>query len=310
MTCWLNFKATRTLGFRAVGFSPAVEFSLRDIASWNGAWELASAKHAAGERWDRCDTPRTHHPLQGRDGRGVFDRRRPLADRSEPRRPGGWKNRAPRATSPQACGLYLTLLLGFVAGCQQPGAALKIQRELDDLRARHFELERVAESRQSRITELEERIGHLAAPSADPALASLFEPASIEILPRSHGEDADGRVGDERFIAYIRPRDADGNIVPQGGRLTVRVLDVAPEGAPRVLAQTVLNTAETLRAAWHSRFMTDHFTVECAFSAEEPLPASGRVDVWAEWVSARTGATLRAVAQFKVTPPEPSSDPS
>lgn len=276
MTCWLNFRTIRTLGFRAAGFSPAVEFSLRDIASWNGAWEFASAEHAAGARWSGCDTSRTHRPLQGHNG----------------------------------CGLYLMLLLGLFSGCQEPGAALKIQRELDDLRARHFELERVAESRQSRITELEERIGHLTAPSADPALAMLFEPASIEILPRSHGEDTDGRVGDERFIAYIRPRDADGNIVPQGGWLTVRILDVAREDAPRVLAQTVLNAPETLRAAWHSRFMTDHFTVECAFSAEEPLPASGRVDVWAEWVSARTGATLRAVAQFKVTPPETSSGPS
>ena len=122
----------------------------------------------------------------------------------------------------------------------------------------------------------------------------LFAAASMDIVSRSGGTDFDGKPGDDGVTLYLRPKDAEGDVVKVSGRITVQLLDNADPNSPQVVAVCTLATADELRAAWHGKFATDHYTIKCPFSTQAKLPKSETLLANVSFTDYLTGRTLLA----------------
>ena len=115
--------------------------------------------------------------------------------------------------------------------------------------------------------------------------------------------------GDDGVTVYLRPRDADGDVVKAPGRISIQLLDNTNLRTPRVLALKVFDDPEELRKLWHGRFATNHYTLKCPFPPEVELPTSRRVTVSAEFTDYLTGATLTAVKEVSIAFPDETPEP-
>ena len=194
------------------------------------------------------------------------------------------------------------MLLVVSAGCMSPGARAKLIQESAALRREKERLERTVEQREGTIARLHRQIETLEGFGPDRP-ADLFAPVKLEIASLSGGADYDARPGDDGVTVYLRPKDADGDVVKAPGRITIQLLDNTNLGSPRLLGVYKFNDPQTLRRSWHGRFATQHYTLKCPFSPGTNPPKTGRVTVSAEFVDFLTGATLTAVKEVPVSPP-------
>ncbi len=204
-------------------------------------------------------------------------------------------------------GAWLTgpaLLLLSTIGCQTAGQRVQLVRANDQLRVENRRLQKNIDQRDSAIVALEHQVDTLAA-MGDDRPWDLFTPVRVEIASRSGGADYDGLPGDDGVTAYVRPRDADGDIVKAPGRISIQLIDNTDLNAPRVLALCTFDDPQILRQAWHGRFATDHYTLQCPFP-EESLPlVPQRVTVSAIFVDFLTGKTLADVKVVSISTPRP-----
>jgi len=129
----------------------------------------------------------------------------------------------------------------------------------------------------------------------------LFAPVRIEIVRRSGGQDYDGRPGDDGVTLYVRPLDADGDVVKVPGRISVQLLDVSNLERPKVVGVYHFTSPEQLRRTWYGRLGTQHYTLKCPFSDGVVPPPS--LDARVEFTDFLTGKTLTALAEVSITPP-------
>ncbi|UCC28868.1 MAG: hypothetical protein JSU86_11775, partial [Phycisphaerales bacterium] len=116
------------------------------------------------------------------------------------------------------------LSLTGVPACRSPGEWARLIKERDALRDDKERLERVVAQRDGTAARLHEQIENLQSFGPEHP-ADLFAPATIEIASLSGGADYDGQPGDDGVTVYLRPRDADGDVVKVPGRITIQLLD-------------------------------------------------------------------------------------
>lgn len=131
--------------------------------------------------------------------------------------------------------------------------------------------------------------------------SGAFAPVKIEIASLSGGANFDEKPGDDGVTVHLRLYDADGDTLKAPGRIRIQVTDNVSLAEPRVLAVCEIATVEELRAAWHGRFGTSHFTVRCPFTKDAATPAGPTVDVRAEFTDYLTGVTLTTLKQLPVS---------
>lgn len=171
----------------------------------------------------------------------------------------------------------------------------------ETLRRKVAVIERRLAQRDATIAKNQRRIDDLMTFGPDRP-ADLFAPVRVEIASRSGGTNFDGKPGDDGVTVYLRPIDADGDVVKVPGRITVLLTDTTNLGAPRTLGTYVFSDTQQIRRMWHSRFGTQHYTLRCPF-AEGIVPYKGRrVTVTAEFVDFLTGKTLRATKEVRISP--------
>lgn len=163
-------------------------------------------------------------------------------------------------------------------------------RENDNLKRDNRRHAREIAQRDAAVASLRAQIENLRTWSSDRP-ADLFAATKIEIASLSGGADYDGRPGDDGITIYLRPKDADGDVVKVPGRIKVQLLDNAVLQNPRVIGNYVFDI-DKLREIWHGRFMTSHYTLKCPFSPNQELPASRRLLVTVEFTDFLTGAVL------------------
>src|SRR5207249_3095312 len=85
----------------------------------------------------------------------------------------------------------------------------------------------------------------------------------------SGGYDQDNKPGDDGIVAYLQPRDAEGDVVKAAGAIQLQIRDLAnPPGAE--LIQECRWTPEEARKVWYGRFLTSHYTLRCPWGSAGP----------------------------------------
>ena len=195
-------------------------------------------------------------------------------------------------------------MLLAAGGCTSGAERGRILRDNDVLRRNKERLERSVAQRDASIASLQKQIDNLKGFAPDRGV-DMFAPVKLEIASLSGGADYDGKPGDDGITVYLRPRDADGDVVKVPGRMKVQLVDNTVLGSPRVLGVYVFDDLSEVRKTWHGKFATQHFTLKCPFPSGVELPKSRRVLVSAEFLDLLTGATLTASKEVEFSFPQP-----
>jgi hypothetical protein len=167
------------------------------------------------------------------------------------------------------------LLAAANAGCLNDAAMVpELQQQTMDLENRLAACNRELAARDAQIADLRRRVNDR--PVLDNvAVDDLFTVDRIEIVSRSGGADFDGQPGDDGVVIYVRPLDADGDVLKAAGRFTIQLLDLTDPGAPRTLFQYESRGALGVGAHLARRHVDRslHVSVSPAARSVAPTPA-------------------------------------
>ncbi|MEK7710711.1 MAG: hypothetical protein AAB341_02350 [Planctomycetota bacterium] len=186
--------------------------------------------------------------------------------------------------------------------CRSPGEWARLVKENQSLREDKARLERSVSDRDGTITSLHLQIDNLKGFGADRP-TDAFAPIKLEIASLSGGANYDGQPGDDGVTVYLRPLDADGDVVKASGRIAIQLLDNSVLGSPRVVGVYVFDDIKALRKMWYGMLGTQHYTVRCPFPPGATLPESRKLLVSAAFVDFLTGQTLTADKEIAFATP-------
>ncbi len=195
------------------------------------------------------------------------------------------------------------VMLVALSACRSPGQWARLTKNNDALRRDNERMQRIVAQRDGTIARLHRQIEQLEG-FGPGRPAGLFAPVKIEIASLSGGAEYDDKPGDDGVTVYIRPRDAEGDVVKVPGRFTIQLIDNTNLASPRRLGLYVFDDPGELGKLWHGKFATNHYTLRCPFPPGAKLPATRRVTVQAEFVDYLTGATLTAVKEVRLLFPK------
>ncbi len=189
-------------------------------------------------------------------------------------------------------------------GCTPPpDEGLKtLHQRSDALQVENDRLERELLKRDGKIGDLIAQVEQLQALGPD-RLAKLFVVDHIQLVSRTGGGDFDGVPGDDGVTVYLRPVDADGHVLKAAGEIIVELLDTSVPGDPVSLGRYIYNDPEQLRKLWYGGFLTDHYTIKCAWSPDVGLPRTREVLIKATFYDFITGQRFAASKLIEVALP-------
>ena len=101
------------------------------------------------------------------------------------------------------------------------------------------------------------------------------------------------------MTVYIRPLDADGDVLKAAGQFTIQLTDLTVPGSPREIGLYVFDDFDALRKCWYGGLLTYHYTFKCPFTRETfPSPArelNVRV-TFLDWLTGEESVASRVVA--------------
>lgn len=202
--------------------------------------------------------------------------------------------------------LVALLLLFPLGACEQQN------KKIADLEDRAAALERKNAdqakdliAREETIRGLQRRVKTLEAIGGPGRVQLLCPTARIEIDPKSRGYDQDGQPGDDGIVVYLRPYDADGDIIKAAGIIHVQVLDLAAPPTQQLITEKRWSPEET-RKVWFGRLMTNHYTLRLPWGEKGP-PRHSSVTVRVVFHDVITGETFEAQKLVTVAlPPTPA----
>jgi hypothetical protein len=202
-----------------------------------------------------------------------------------------------------APGLGTAAILIAAVGCAPPDPQLRVLRQkVDQLEVENDRLETGLLARGADVADLEAQVAKLL--ELGPArLEKLFVVDRIELVSRTGGADYDGQMGDDGVTVYLRPLDADGDVLKAAGEITVELLDTNDPGSPRSLGLYVHNDPEQLRRLWYGGFLTNHYTIKCPWDPAIGPPANREVTVKATFYDFLTGRRFTATKVVEVALP-------
>lgn len=189
-------------------------------------------------------------------------------------------------------------LLVLPAGCDESGVTIaelrqrnnSLERQLGQLQRDHVALQEELKQRKAQITRLQ-RLGTRRLDLLNPA-------ARIEIDRLSGGYDEDGLPGDEGVVVYLRPIDAEGDVVKATGEIEIQLWDLAASTEEVLIGQYVLDAVHA-RKLWHGKFMTYHYTIRCPW--RERPPRHDEVTVRVQFTDYVSGEVLTDQRVCKIT---------
>ena len=190
-------------------------------------------------------------------------------------------------------------------GCQTGGEtnqASSIQKENRDLKTAQAKDQAEISRLSGKVSDLEKQVESLRRLGPD-RLAKLYPPVKIVLERLTGGADYDGLPGDDGVTVYVQPIDRQGHIVKVAGEIRVQLLDLANPDGQHLLGEYVLDV-DHVAEAWHGRFMTQHFTLQCPWRVGPP--AHREITVRVRFLDYLTGQELSATTVCTVAmPPEP-----
>jgi hypothetical protein len=204
----------------------------------------------------------------------------------------------------------LPLALGLAcAGCRSNNcdlveAELRTRElQLADLRAQRDQLHAYNDALQREIAAL--RGGTPLKLSPEEA-SQTFTLRSIVLGRQTGGLDDDGHPGDEALQVLVEPRDQDGHTIKVPGNLTIRAVEITPEGLKHPLSAWDVS-GDTLRRSWKSGLLTSGYYLVLPWKV---CPSTEKVRVVAQFVlsdgrtfEAEKDVTVRLVPLANRPPP-------
>jgi len=97
----------------------------------------------------------------------------------------------------------------------------------------------------------------------------IFYPEKLEIDSLSGGYDVDGKPGDDGVVVYLKPVDAQGDVVKVAGEIRIQLYDLAAPPAENLIGEYVVPVAQA-RELWYGKLLTYHYTVKCPWPQRPP----------------------------------------
>jgi len=158
-----------------------------------------------------------------------------------------------------------TLLL---AGACQTTRRIDYERELQVLRETIAGQQDQLTAQRATIDTLTEQLDTARAIKPED-LAKIFHPVQLEIDRLSGGYDADGQPGDDGVVVYLRPRDAEGDVLKVAGEIRIQLYDLAAPPRENLIGECVI-PVEQAREMWHGKLLTNHYTIRCPWPHGPP----------------------------------------
>ena len=204
--------------------------------------------------------------------------------------------------------VYLALLV-LPAGCEDAGVTIaelrqrnnSLERQLGQVQRDQVALQEELKNRKAQITRLQ-RLGARRLDLLNPAVR-------IEIDRLSGGYDEDGVPGDDGVVVYLRPIDAEGDVIKATGEIEIQLWDLAAPTGDVLIGQYVLDAVHA-RKLWYGKFMTYHYAIRCPWREGPPQHDEVTVRVlFTDYVSGEV-LTDQRVCKVNIIPPRnrPSSE--
>jgi len=186
------------------------------------------------------------------------------------------------------------VLVALCVGCTPPNEEVRRlqtqvgaqKQRITELEEANIALKKTVDDQAKQVAALRE-IGPL-------EFDKMILPVQIELDRLTGGYDEDGLPGDDGVVAYVKPIDADGDVIKAAGSLVMEVFDLANPPAQSLVAHAELDLDNT-RKAWHGWLWTNHFTIKCPWPppARKP-PAHRDLTVRVQFTGYVTGKTFTA----------------
>lgn len=194
------------------------------------------------------------------------------------------------------------LLFGGLGGCLAPPKnpyTIKLENRVAQLAVEKEALGRQLEDCGARKDQLAAEVDALS--GLGPArLSKLFTVQRLRIDSLTGGADYDGRPGDDGVTVYLAPLDQDGDSIKAAGAIEVFLYDLTQPDQPRPVGHCVVDDPAEVSRAWYGGWMTNHYTIPCAWSPGVHLPASREVAVRVSFLDWLTGRTLVAAVTVHI----------
>ncbi len=198
--------------------------------------------------------------------------------------------------------LVLFLILGTLAGCQDPQREQLIETEkqrdaalahADELGKEVSELSAKAESQKQQIETLQ-GLG-------EKRMENVFTVAAIEISRNSGGIDTDKTPGQDTVVVFLKPLDKNGDILKAAGDVTIQLFDLAQPKDQTLYAEFTYPVKD-IHQYWAGGLLSNQYTFRCPFP-EGTAPAHPEINLRVTFTDYLTGQTFTAQKLLKLTLP-------
>jgi hypothetical protein len=173
----------------------------------------------------------------------------------------------PGISSLLPAGLLLAAVV--LAGCgDTPGVGA--QRRISELEETLAQRDRQLALAESALDETQRRLVQARAITPE-QLGKVFHPVRVEIASLTGGVELDGGPGDDGVTVYVRPIDADGDVVKVAGDIRIELFDLSAPAGQRELGECRFTVDES-RKLWYGKFMTQHYTLRCPWKIAPTSP--------------------------------------
>ena len=148
------------------------------------------------------------------------------------------------------------------------------------------------ESIQQENQRLREQIRSLSNLPEGIGVQDLYHVVKVQLTRYTglYDQDKDGQI--DQLCVYLRPVDADGDVVKAAGHVTVQLWDLSGQNAGALLSEWQVSSAD-LRKLWFSSLMTVNYRL--------------RFPLQAQWVDPALSLTVRILFQDYLTGQEHTS---
>ena len=161
------------------------------------------------------------------------------------------------------------LLAGLLVGCADT-SGVSTQRRISELEETLAQRDRQLALAEATLEETQRRLVQARAITPE-QLGKVFHPVRVEIASLTGGVDLDGRPGDDAVTVYVRPLDADGDVVKAAGDIRIELFGLAAPAGQRELGECRFSVDEA-RQLWYGKLMTQHYTLRCAWRVPPSNP--------------------------------------
>lgn len=192
-------------------------------------------------------------------------------------------------------GILAGLLMIGCGGCfSRPDPFVRELQAKNDALSREVDrLERALAPRDAQIASLERQVKELTSRGSAGGHGPLFPVAGIEFARLTGGRDYDGKAGDDGVTVYLRPVDADGSTIKTGGDITIQLMELPADGAPKLYASYEFTDPDALKSLWQGGMLGDHYTLKLPWE-NGVAPEARRMLIAASFTDYQTGRTFRA----------------